>query len=129
MSGVIPLWPALKQGDTGIYSTVLLKENDAPLSVNETTALTLLYVDQHTHAVINGRYNQNVLNANDVSMDANGYVEWALQVQDTAMVSLKRPSEAHTALFTFTWLDGAIVKVKHHEVQITIERVAVGNPV
>ena len=56
--------------------------------------------DPYHLATINNRYNQNVKNANNVSMTSTSNVTWYMQPEDNVMLSSKEV-ELHTALFTW----------------------------
>lgn len=66
--------------------------------------------------IINGRLAQNVLNANDVTIDSDGHFEWSVQSADNGKPDgLTEKQEAmlncrqiwrHRAMFLFTWAGG-----------------------
>lgn len=92
----------------------ILKDNDGvvvPLSA--ISSATLTYYDQQTYepnsspakGIINGRDGQNVLNTNDVDIDAtSGQVEWDVQGGeggDATNATPRRQVERKIAKFTF----------------------------
>ena len=58
---------------------------------------------------INSRTNQNVLNANNVTVDEDGWVEWTMQAADNPIKSTTLTSgeyEDHLSKFVITKTDG-----------------------
>lgn len=84
-------------------------------------AFTLTLYDVATGEILNGRDNQNVLNANGVTVDAAGLVTWLMQPADNAVLNQERTTvETHIALFTFTWDEGH----HHYDLPITVRNLA-----
>lgn len=52
------------------------------------------------------RTNENVLNANGVTVDALGNMVWTLTAADTAIKDSALSTEIHVAVFEFTWDGG-----------------------
>lgn len=101
------------------YKAVLRDRNDAVIGSAALTGLTLTYYCLNPDlTIINSRTAQNVLNANGVTLDSNGNLEWAKTTLDTIMVT-SNASENHVALFE--WV-GASVGSGKHEVVFRIER-------
>ncbi len=75
--------------------------------------------DRYHLATINGRYNQNVKNAHDVTVSASGTVVWNVQAADTTLKDSAKTEELHRALFTWYW-DG---KRNSKELNLYIEKV------
>jgi hypothetical protein len=81
-----------------------------------TLVLTLYAIKQDgTDGIVNARNAQNVLNANNVTVDAAGLITWLIQSADTALVEAI-PFERHIALFEWTWAAG----VGKHEVILNV---------
>lgn len=102
------------------YTAVITDQLGNPLPAASLTTLTLtLYVikSDGTIAYVNSRNNQNVLNANNVTVDSNGNLVWSLVVADTTLVEVL-PVERHIALWTWTWSTGA--GRGHHEVWFAV---------
>lgn len=57
--------------------------------------------------IINNRDAQDVLNTNNVAIDADGHVIWSLQPDDNIIVNPRRQIERHRAVFRFTWPTGS----------------------
>lgn len=106
---IIPQFP-INELSTGSYTAVIVgNDGVTPLPAVTLATLTLtLYVikGDGTQAVVNGRNVQNVLNQNNVTVDANGNLTWAIQVADTTLVETI-PFEIHRAVFAWTWASGA----------------------
>lgn len=111
----------IDEKETGTYrGTVVGNDGVTPIPAASlaTMVLTLFTVlaDGST-TIINGRNHQNVLNANNVTIDANGLLTWAIQVADTTLVTSTLPFERHQALFEFTTVAGAAGK---HPITIVV---------
>ena len=101
-----PLEPPLtfeaKEKTTGHYTGVLTDDDGATLPAASLSTLTLsLYVVLTTGSLSYIRNNQNVLNANNVTVDGSGNIDWHWQTTDTTLVE-NVPFERHIALFTWT---------------------------
>lgn len=83
------------------------------------TLTLLLYVIKAdgTYAYIRGSAGagQNVLNTNNVTVDTDGRLVWAIQVADTTLVE-DIPVERHIALWTWTWATGT----GRHELHLAV---------
>ncbi len=87
--------------------------NKLPLSSIATLLCTQFYynsadltADSFHLATINGRYNQNVLNANDVTITTSGTIVWLIQPEDTTKLNTALDDELHVALFTWMYSTG-----------------------
>ena len=108
------------EGETPRYTATLTDENLVPLPANSLTTFQLtLYVIKAdgTTSYINGRNAQNVLNANNVTVTAQGLITWSMQVADTTLVEVV-PFERHIALWEWYWGTGRAGK---HELVITVK--------
>ena len=104
---------SILEGQTGFYYLLLEdKELSVPIQKADLQTLTLTYYDCLTEAIINNRLNQDVLDANDVTVTTEvppGQVEpvtvvtWALQPADTMLVDARHGTEKHRALFQWSW--------------------------
>jgi hypothetical protein len=87
--------------------TAVIKDNqgNAIPAASLVTLTLLLYVIKAdgTTSYIRGAVGapQNVLNANNVTVDSNGNLVWSIQVADTTLVEAV-PFERHVALWTWT---------------------------
>jgi len=102
---------------------VLNDEAGNPIPATSLTTLTLtLYnmSDAPTHAIINSRDGQNVLNANNVSVGADGSLAWQLTALDTVIMDSLLKKETHRAVFKWTYTSGANTMVGSHIIDMTI---------
>lgn len=112
----------LAEKSTGTYTaTVVANDGVTPLPAATLATLTLfLYVIKAdgTSSYIRGAAGlpQNVLNANNVTVDANGLVTWTIQTTDTTLIEAV-DFERHIALFQWTWAGGA----GKHEVVLVVK--------
>jgi hypothetical protein len=98
----------------------IVDRNGDPVAAGSLTAATLTLYDWDTGAgyqdgspgssprpgILNGRDTQDVLNANDVSIDADGHFIWRVQPEDNVIVTARRQVERHRAMLLFAWSDG-----------------------
>lgn len=105
---------------TGSYTAVIVGNDGVtplPLATLSTMILTLYAIlTNGTVQIINGRNAQNILNANNVTVDAFGTLVWTIQTLDTAMQEAL-PFERHIALFEWTWPQGA----GKHEIVLVVK--------
>jgi hypothetical protein len=103
------------------YKAILKDRNGTVVGASALTSLTLTYYCLDAAlTIINSRNAQNVLNANGVTLDSSGNLEWAKTTLDTIMVT-SGGYEDHVALFE--WV-GATVGSGKHEVVFQIDRLA-----
>jgi hypothetical protein len=103
---------------TSAKVTAVIKDEDGnaiPSGSLDSLKLTLYVKGTDTH--VNSRDAQNVLNANDVTVDAQGNLTWLLRPEDTVMNGTGT-SEVHVALFEWAWNGGT--KAGKHEIEMTI---------
>jgi hypothetical protein len=126
------LTPLLLEATTNVYAFAIADEQAQTIPPAELDALTLTYFDQTTHAIINGRDNQNVLNTNDVVVETvtdasttpptiTTVVHWTLQPDDTVCLHPTQTWEVHVAQFELQWAD--TVRVARHRIGIGVEHV------
>lgn len=118
---VLPLVYEVKEQTTPKYTATLRDDAGAVLPAASVVTFTLtLYVikTDGTIGYVNSRNAQNVLNTNNVTLDAAGLVTWSVQVADTTLVE-SLPFERHIALWEWTWSGGA--KAGKHEVILNIQ--------
>lgn len=112
-------FPILEKA-TGLYTaTIVGNDGVTPLpgATLSTLLLTLYAIKADgTDQVINGRNQQNVLNANNGTVSAGGRLTWAIQTLDTTLVE-DLPFERHIALFEWT-SPGVVGK---HEVILVVQ--------
>lgn len=102
----------VNQNNTYILSFDLVDEdgNAISLSALGTLLLTQYYYnsdlessDKYHKDIINSRNNQDVKNANNVTVSSTGAVEWTLQQEDTVKLNPDTAEETHVCLFTWGW--------------------------
>jgi len=91
-----------------------------PIPGNTLDSLTLTYYQEYTQAIINGRDAQNALQANGVTVDANGKLVWKMSVLDTAILNGALETEPHIAHFVFAYPDGADTVVGSETIRIPV---------
>lgn len=107
---------------TAKYTTdPLVDEDGVVIPGTLVTAATLTLYDQKTGAIINSRNQQNVNNANNVTIADTGILSWALQPADNAIVNSKLPQELHVAVFDLRWDAGSSRSL--HEVKFLVNNV------
>lgn len=91
---------------TGTFTGVIQDGDGNPIGSNDLTTLTLTITNQADSTVINSRDAQNVLNANDVTLDVSGNLSWDIQAEDNIIVNdeiVPGTVERHEVLFEWTW--------------------------
>lgn len=114
---------AAKERSSYQFRAELKDENKAAIPVASLESLTLTLTDERTNVVINSRASQNVLNANNVTVDANGVLIWSLQPEDNAIINTRLQMgevESHFAVFKWKLLNG---KQGVHSLYIRVSRV------
>jgi hypothetical protein len=87
------------------------------------TTLTLTLYAPDSDQLLGGREaQQNVLDANGVTVGANGEVVWQTTAEDNAIVGSAPADETHVALFEWSWDAGA--KRGKHELVMGIVNLA-----
>lgn len=110
------------EGETPRYTATIKDDTGTALPATSLTTLTLkLYVIKAdgSSSFIRGSAGagQNILNANNVVVSAQGTVVWQLQVADTTLAE-SVPFEKHIALFEWTFPTNRAGK---HEVWFTVK--------
>ncbi len=99
------------------YTAVIKDEADVAIAAASLSTLTLTLYDLKGATIINSRAAQNVLNANNVTVDSSGNLVWTLQPADNPIIA-SGELESHIALFEYTWSSGT--KRGSHEVTISV---------
>ena len=103
------------------YSGVMKDLAGAVVPSTDLSALTLTWYSlAGAQAIVNARDGQNVLNANNVTIDGSGNLAWSMQPADTQILDATLAYEWHRALFAWTKTGGEQGK---HEVDIKITNV------
>lgn len=93
-----------------------------PLVSMAALKLSLFLKDAASLTTINSRAQQNVLNANDVTVQTAGDIQWAIQPADTTMQDANCESEIHVAVFELTTTSTPAL-VRRKEVYLIIDNV------
>lgn len=109
---------AVKERSTQKYTATIKDEADAAIAGTSLTTLTLTLYDEETGTILNGRDDQNVLNANNVTVDGAGLLTWTMQPLDNQIVTTALAQERHLALFEWTYAAGA--KSGYHEIAFVV---------
>lgn len=109
------------------YTATLYDQTGAVIPVGSLTALELWLYDVRKNTIINNRglfggAGQNVLNQNNVTVDANGLLTWTIQGADNVIVTGGRDLETHRAVFRVTW--GSPSKTLTHELELVVVNMA-----
>lgn len=99
-------------------ATITDLDGVTPVPAASLATMTLTLYSLHSQAVINARNAQNVLNANNVTIDANGVLTWEVQPADNPILDDTLAVERHRALFAWTWGGGS--KAGKHEVDFEV---------
>ena len=111
----------VREYTTPKYRAVIQDEDGVAIPAASLTTLRLTHYLPVSDAIVNSRDDQNVLNANDVTVSAEGALEWSLQEEDTALAGSITSGgwyQDHVALFEYTWDSGA--KRNNHEVKFKV---------
>lgn len=75
------------EGATGKYTATLKDEDGTVIPSANVNTLTLTLIDKATRQVVNSREAQDVLNTNNVTLNAtSGLLTWSIQQGDTVLV-------------------------------------------
>ena len=94
---------SIDEGTNNTHKFTILDEAGDPL---QPSVITLTHYDRLTGDILNSRTDQNVLNANNVTV-TNGAVVWSMQILDNPILDTTLPAEIHVALWEWTTTDGA----------------------
>lgn len=110
----------LQEGQSGVFTFILKDENGDPVEKAAVDTLTLHIYDRLTDEIINTRDEQDVLDANGVTMHAtSGLVTWSIAPVDVPFLGGDTiPAEVHIARFRATWDSGA--KAFSYEIEMTV---------
>jgi hypothetical protein len=99
---------------SGTIEGDIVDANGDPIPAASLTGAELTLYDWDTGAgggsprpgIINSRDAQDVLNLNNVTIDAEGHFIWSLQPEDNIIITNRRQVERHRAMFLFEWATG-----------------------
>ena len=105
------------EATTGEITGTLVDLAGVGVPVSQLTTLTLTLRNAATGAIVNGRNQQNVKNANNVTVGDTGptagQLVWAVQAADTPIIDAGAEQDLHDALFEWTWPGGAGKALEH----------------
>ena len=93
----------IEEKSSAVYTVTVKDNNGTAIGSGSMDALTLTLVNRADDTVLNSRTDQNVLNANNVTVSGLGVITFTLQAADTAMVDPLREFETHRATFKLTY--------------------------
>jgi hypothetical protein len=111
----------IKERTTGTVSFTLKNEADVAISLSAILTAAVTMKDVASDTVVNGWDERDILNANGVTIDANGTVTWPLEQLDTALVVPTSTNEIRRVLVDFTYTAGALTKRHYDDFEILIE--------
>lgn len=118
IQGSTPTWRAQLEKSLLIGTQITHR----PLLLDDISTVVLNYTNDADDTYINSRQNQNVKNANNVTITPCGHISWDLQAGDTTIVDTDLDSgdiEAHTAMFCITTTDSRII---YKSVQVFVKK-------
>jgi hypothetical protein len=107
-----------KERVTDRVTFVVRDSSGAAIPQASLTTITLTLYDKLTDGIINSRNDQNVNNANQVTIGADGTLVWDTVAADNAIINPNLAVEEHVALFEWTYSAGA--KAGKHEAIIRV---------
>jgi hypothetical protein len=96
-----------QEGESGNLVVVFKDMDGNAIAKAALISLVCTQYDRDTRTVINGRENQNVLDANNGAVASNGTLTLRLGPDDTVLIGnlAYGSSETHCLLFRWTWSD------------------------
>jgi hypothetical protein len=113
MPGPELLTETLQEGTTGFFSFPLVDKDGNGISLSFLTTMTLTYYDVESGEIVNNRLHQNVLNANNVTVNTESgpplvtTVTFELTPADTVILNEAHALEHRVMLFQWTWNTGS----------------------
>lgn len=111
---------AVRESTAHKLTFTIYDEDGAPVPSSNLASLTLTLHLAETDEIVNSRNAQDVLNTNNVTVDVNGLVTWAVQPSDTTFLYASRKYEDHIALFEWTYPVGSGSRSGHYEIRLLI---------
>ncbi len=107
-----------------LLKATLKDETDAVIPSTSLTKLTLTLWNEADGSIINSRNDQNVLNANNVTVDSSGKLAWTAQTADNPIIDDSKDYEFHVARFKFEYGGGNPTKRGYRYVRIRVRNMA-----
>lgn len=112
------------ENQSGIYTARLKDETGTALGSSLLNSLTLTLYDKVSGDILNSRSAQNVLNANQVTVDTAGLLTWYWLPTDMVLIDDTKLTETHIAIFEVKWTDsGSRLRQLNHEVVFTVNAI------
>jgi hypothetical protein len=110
-----------ERGETAVFTATLRDKDGAAIAAASLTSLSLTLTDAHSGGVVNSRNAQNVLNANNVTVNSSGGLVWTIQIADVAQQGTASVERAeHVAKFVAVTSTETIEHI--HRLYITATR-------
>lgn len=111
----------LNEGSTGMYTVALVDDLAVAIGTARIDALTLSLANKADGATVNGRSDQDALNANNVTVSAGGVLVYTVQPLDSVIVDPTLDYETHVATFKLQYDTN---KFANWDVEILIRNLA-----
>lgn len=103
---------------SSVYTATIKNTAGDPVPYTDLDTFTLTLYDTGTGEIINSRDDQNILNANQVTVDSDGLITWNMLPEDNVIVNDVGANETHAAEFYAIWNGGA--SALSHQVVFTV---------
>jgi hypothetical protein len=110
----------VREATTHFYDSQLTNEDGDGIDPADLESLELTLVDVVTGAVINSRDAQDALNANDVTLESDGTLEWKITPEDNVILNDARAYEEHMAIFRWRY-PGSGTEAGHKVIRLIVE--------
>lgn len=114
----------IRENTTPVYTAVIRDENGNVLPDTALDSLLMTYYDVDSGEIINNRNAQNILNANDVTVDNVGQLTWDMRPADTAIIDGSSVFEEKVAVISWSWTVSLITRQSNQEVRFHIQNLA-----
>lgn len=113
----------IQEGESSDLTITFVDGNGNAIQKSNFVSVLLTLYDRNRSTIINGRLNQNVLDANDGTMSVNGVLTLKLGPSDNIIVGTapNNTFEEHVARFVWTWNDGTNVRTGIEETLFLVE--------
>lgn len=116
MATEFPNTQAIPEGSSRRYSATLTDVDGVTLTPGQVSSIRFSLRDARSNAVVNGRYRQEVRNANGGTLNSAGLFALVLNPQDTVAIGTSH-FQLRRATFEVTYVSG----VENHEVTFYVE--------
>lgn len=108
------------EGTTPLYEANLVDLDDQGVSGQALDTIVCTLYQEYTREIINGRDKQNVSQANGVTIDDTGLLQWYLSPEDTVILDDELHQEPHIALFEYSYAGPAGTEYGKKEVRVLV---------